>query len=201
METTHADDIPYGARMHAATKGIHFTITDYRLAELRCRDDLWQEPYWEDGVGVIRVMVSTSPTGLQIDVKPFATVSPHALARRYQRCWPYSERDRACIIRDIAALGLVLPGTTDFGTLHGIWRGSMQPMIDGEGDRMRSIRAYAARTWLDLDMLETVPALRQPLRPLDAVSRAGGPSPAVATRKPVAMAREVVSVNVVETLV
>ncbi len=116
-------------------------ITEIRIAASHLRNSAWGGQEWEHGVSIARLEFSTAGGELRLTVTPVASVSLHALARRYQRS---PQRDDAHLIRDLKALARQPPAdrvTTDTGCWHGRVVASRQE-VDGAPLPLLAIRTF-----------------------------------------------------------
>jgi hypothetical protein len=134
------------ARAASADKNA-LAITELRLAASHLRNSAWDGQEWENGVSIAKLHFTTADGRLRLTATPIASVSLHALARRYQRS---PRRDDAAVICDLKALARQPPAdrvTTNTGCWHGRVVASRHE-VDGEP---RPLPLLAIRTFIGND--------------------------------------------------
>jgi hypothetical protein len=123
------------------------TISEVRIAASHLHNPAWDGQDWEHGISVAKLNSTTGHGQLRLTVTPVASVSLHALARRYQRS---IQRDHAAVIRDLKALARH-PQSGKVFTDTGCWCGRVvttRHEVDGEP---RPLRLLAIRTFIGND--------------------------------------------------
>jgi len=124
-------------------------ITEVRISSSRTKHIAWGGT-GEPGISIARVELAAGNGRLTVDTRPLASISLHALARRYQR----GGCDEAAIsrdLRDIVAVGVT--GSDDVRCRTGLWAGPVIAVRDGHDPGGRIIRMRDVRTYVDDEMI------------------------------------------------
>ena len=122
-------------------------IRERRLTSMGGTSVRWGDAR-EPGIAIVKVELSAGDGRLDSDTRPLATISLHALGRRFQRGGCY-EAAVMQDLKDIMRVG-VTPGD-DVRCHTGLWVG---PVIAcGDAYRQRTVRLRDVRSYLSSEML------------------------------------------------
>jgi hypothetical protein len=131
----------------------HLQITDFVVGSSRDREKAWgDDAEWERTTCILRVDLSTSKAGVDINTVPICTISGHASARWFERS---GSRDPVKLLCDLAYI-LGAKEKDRVGTPTGVWLGPTvvgHVTVDGV-DRTMWIRTI--RTFINSDMFEPI---------------------------------------------
>jgi hypothetical protein len=157
------NQVPPAGRLGLAIKltASRLAITEIRVGPVEFRFDAWDEGEAETAIVVTRTVLEMSAGLFRFDYVPLASVSLHALARRFQRAFDNSD---AAIRADLLALvdpaADVIDRGEDFAipVTDGSWLGSVAEVEHlGEQAALMTVRTF----WNDgmgvrADVAETV---------------------------------------------
>jgi hypothetical protein len=132
-------------------------ISQLRVSASYVTHAAWPDDTKEPGLTLARLTLTAGDGRLTADQRPLATVSMHALARRFER----GGGDEAAILRDLASIvDFGVTAGDDVRCATGLWVGRVLAANDVEATRvvrLRHIRSYlhddmipAGRVWRDL---------------------------------------------------
>lgn len=131
-------------------RGREFCIGEARVSATRISNPIeWGDAAIEPGVSVILLAVSVRKNRLNVIRHPLASISAHALARRFERG---ASRDHASVLDDLCAFLDAGEDGERVAAGNGYWIGSIIPAIDErtkERVRLRNVRSF-----FDADMVE-----------------------------------------------
>jgi hypothetical protein len=150
------DIIITGSMQRFGPRSRLFGVSETRIAVSWIAHEAWDPDYKEQGVSVCRFTLSFHDGRMRQDWTPIASISLHALARRYERgrslslpqgrslALPQGGSDHAALMADLACLIDADPSAGQIATTDGLW------LADTVLTRTRQgvVKALNVRTWV-----------------------------------------------------
>ena len=118
------------------------TICEWRIAGTTARNDLWDNPAWEPGCALVKVVVSTADGVFDMHTSPHSILSLHALARWFERS---GKRDDDSLLRDLVPL--LTTNSDRVACSGGVWlANTIVANAHGRNYRLRDVRPISPPT-------------------------------------------------------